>query len=402
ITLYTNQTTPSVSSKSNQKMMIGERKHYPMVHVPPWTCTDHPTADLFSVSPNGNVNFNNTDDYSCFLSPDSLTALPRYLPSNTDDLDIYSNSNDDVLGDDLDLPVDFSRCDHFRMFEFKVRNCARGRSHDWTDCPYAHPGEKARRRDPRKYHYSGTACPDFRRGNCVKGDACEFAHGVFECWLHPSRYRTQPCKDGLNCRRRVCFFAHSPDQLRVLSPRTESYDGLSPRNESYDGSPLRLALEGSCKKGLTFISSPESVSPSTESPPMTPMYTNSLSRSLGSNSIDEMVVSLRHLQLNKVKSMPSSWGLQVSSSGVGSLRVPINRSGFCSLPSTPTRAMTRFGFGHFDLRDKDGCEEEQVMERVESGRDVRAKMFEKLSKENPLDRVDPNSFGVLNADFFGF
>ena len=28
------------------------------------------------------------------------------------------------------------------MFEFKER-----RSHDWTECPYAHPGEKAHQRD---------------------------------------------------------------------------------------------------------------------------------------------------------------------------------------------------------------------------------------------------------------
>jgi hypothetical protein len=31
------------------------------------------------------------------------------------------------------------------------------------------------------------------------------------------------------------------------------------------------------------------------------------------------------------------------------------------------------------------------MERVESGRDLRVKMFEKLSKESSLDRVDPGS-----------
>lgn len=34
-------------------------------------------------------------------------------------------------------------------------------------------------------------------------------------------------------------------------------------------------------------------------------------------------------------------------------------------------------------------EEEPVMERVESGRGLRAKMFERLSKENQMDRVDP-------------
>ena len=105
--------------------------------------------------------------------------------------------------------------DEFRMYEFKVKRCPRIKAHDWTECPFAHPGEKARRRDPRKYSYSGTACPDFRKGSCKRGDACEFAHGVFECWLHPSRYRTQTCTDGEACKRRVCFFAHNQGEIRV-------------------------------------------------------------------------------------------------------------------------------------------------------------------------------------------
>jgi hypothetical protein len=33
--------------------------------------------------------------------------------------------------------------------------------------------------------------------------------------LHPTRYRTQLCNDGSNCRRKICFFAHSLDELRV-------------------------------------------------------------------------------------------------------------------------------------------------------------------------------------------
>ncbi|KAL6221228.1 hypothetical protein ACLB2K_008980 [Fragaria x ananassa] len=136
--------------------------------------------------------------------------------------EINSSSSLSWSDPDPDSPVDAYSGDHFRMFEFKVRPCARVRSHDWTECPYAHPGEKARRRDPRKFHYSGSVCPDFRKGHCKKGDSCEFAHGVFECWLHPARYRTQPCKDGTSCERRVCFYAHTPEQLRVLpqqSPR---------------------------------------------------------------------------------------------------------------------------------------------------------------------------------------
>ncbi|MQL96721.1 hypothetical protein Taro_029402 [Colocasia esculenta] len=106
--------------------------------------------------------------------------------------------------------------DEFRMYSFKVKRCSKTRSHDWTECPYAHRGEKARRRDPRKFLYHGIACPEFRSaGECIRGQHCEFAHGVFEFWLHPSRYRTRPCKAGEHCRRKVCFFAHTPEQLRA-------------------------------------------------------------------------------------------------------------------------------------------------------------------------------------------
>ncbi|KAL0297242.1 UNVERIFIED_CONTAM: Zinc finger CCCH domain-containing protein 49 [Sesamum radiatum] len=146
----------------------------------------------------------------------ALAALQRYLPSNKDDV---VPSEDD---DDFDVPVDAFSCDNFRMFEFKVKKCALARSHDWTECPFAHPGEKARRRDPRKYHYSGSACPDFRRGACKRGDACEYAHGV-ECWLH-RRYRTLQGW-GSTAGGASAFFAHT-GAARVL-PYTTSPDALT-------------------------------------------------------------------------------------------------------------------------------------------------------------------------------
>lgn len=143
-------------------------------------------------------------------SPPGDNSLWRFLPSN------HEEHN-----------TDYFSSDDFRMYEFKVRKCMRGRSHDWTECPFAHPGEKARRRDPRRFHYSGMACPDFRRGTCRRGDSCELSHGVFECWLHPARYRTQLCKDNKSCKRRVCFFAHSPSQLRYVSPDPVPNNGFA-------------------------------------------------------------------------------------------------------------------------------------------------------------------------------
>uniref|UniRef100_J3NDT2 C3H1-type domain-containing protein n=1 Tax=Oryza brachyantha TaxID=4533 RepID=J3NDT2_ORYBR len=109
------------------------------------------------------------------------------------------------------------------MYSFKVRACSRAYSHDWTECPFVHPGENARRRDPRKYHYSCVPCPEFKKGaGCRRGDMCEYAHGVFESWLHPAQYRTRLCKDGVGCARRVCFFAHTPEELRPLYVSTGS------------------------------------------------------------------------------------------------------------------------------------------------------------------------------------
>ncbi|KAE8694849.1 2-oxoglutarate (2OG) and Fe(II)-dependent oxygenase superfamily protein [Hibiscus syriacus] len=105
---------------------------------------------------------------------------------------------------------------------FKVKPCSRAYSHDWTECPFVHPGENARRRDPRKYPYSCVPCPEFRKGACPKGDACEYAHGVFESWLHPAQYRTRLCKDEVGCTRKVCFFAHKHEELRQVYASTGS------------------------------------------------------------------------------------------------------------------------------------------------------------------------------------
>ncbi|MCE3050749.1 hypothetical protein HAX54_047992 [Datura stramonium] len=157
--------------------------------------------------------------------------------------------------------------DEFRMFSFKIRPCSRAYSHDWTECPFVHPGENARRRDPRKYHYSCVPCPEFRKGACQRGDICEYAHGVFECWLHPAQYRTRLCKDGAKCNRRVCFFAHSQEELRPLYVSTGSAVPSPHSNTS-----AANALDFAAAMGL-IPSSPSSVrvmSPSPFTPPMSP------------------------------------------------------------------------------------------------------------------------------------
>ncbi|XP_022756355.1 zinc finger CCCH domain-containing protein 23-like [Durio zibethinus] len=366
----TKRTAPPLRIRERcPKMMIRELiRPNPTVEIPKWD----PFNDLMANFPSVSYNCNEPNS-PCPV--DYLASIHCCLPSN--------DFETDSLTEESDLPVDAFSCDHFRMYEFKVRRCARSRSHDWTECPYAHPGEKARRRDPRKLPYSGNACPDFRKGNCKKGDSCEFAHGVFECWLHPARYRTQPCKDGTSCTRRVCFFAHTPEQLRVLPQRSPRGSGSGSGDLDYVSSPLRHRLD--------FVSSPTSIlasppiSPPSDSPPMSP--------SGSFNLVSQLAASMRNCKLDKAKIIDTcSLGLQRGSS-FGSPRCSALRPGFCSSPSTPTRTLIRPRLGRFDHWECNAFEEEPAMERVESGRDLRARMYAKLSEENSLDRLDPAASG---------
>ena len=166
--------------------------------------------------------------------------------------------------------------DEFRMYSFKVKPCSRAYSHDWTECPFVHPGENARRRDPKKYPYSCVPCPEFRKGTCQKGDSCEYAHGVFESWLHPAQYRTRLCKDETGCARKVCFFAHKPEDLRPVYASTGSaMTTLSP-----------LAL-GSSSFPL----------PATPTPPMSPLAVASSSPKSGSLWQNKVSLTQPALQL---------------------------------------------------------------------------------------------------------
>ncbi|KAJ6718060.1 ZINC FINGER CCCH DOMAIN-CONTAINING PROTEIN 29 [Salix purpurea] len=162
--------------------------------------------------------------------------------------------------------------DEFRMYSFKVKPCSRAYSHDWTECPFVHPGENARRRDPKKYPYSCVPCPEFRKGTCQKGDYCEYAHGVFESWLHPAQYRTRLCKDETGCARKVCFFAHKPEELRPVYAATGSAMP-SPRSTS---SAVDMATLSSLALGSSSLSLPGA-----STPPMSPLAAASSSPKSG-------------------------------------------------------------------------------------------------------------------------
>ncbi|KAJ7949167.1 Zinc finger CCCH domain-containing protein [Quillaja saponaria] len=201
------------------------------------------------------------------LSPDSLSS-PFAVKFTDGPVSSTSERKEYPIDPSLpDIKNSIYATDEFRMFSFKVRPCSRAYSHDWTECPFVHPGENARRRDPRKFHYSCVPCPDFRKGVCRRGDMCEYAHGVFESWLHPAQYRTRLCKDGTSCDRRVCFFAHKAEELRPLYVSTGSAVP-SPRSSASTPNVMDMAAAMSLLPG-----SPSSVSAMSPSPfgqPMSP------------------------------------------------------------------------------------------------------------------------------------
>ena len=210
-------------------------------------------------------------------SPPLSPSMENGSPLSGSDSPTKAKLNDAPLASEKkEYPVDPSlpdiknsiySTDEFRMYSFKVRPCSRAYSHDWTECPFVHPGENARRRDPRKFHYSCVPCTDFRKGACRRGDMCEYAHGVFECWLHPAQYRTRLCKDGTNCARRVCFFAHTVEELRPLYVSTGSAVP-SPRSSTSGATAMDFAAAMNLLSGSPSAASIMSPSPFT--PPMSP------------------------------------------------------------------------------------------------------------------------------------
>lgn len=153
----------------------------------------------------------------------------------------------------------------------------------------------------------------------------------------------------MDCRGRV--FPRLPaEQLRVVSQQ----------------SPRGAIAKSTCMTAMPFLASPSTISPE-ESPPMSPS--------------SDVALSFRNLQLNQVKSIPASCLSGLGSGlGYGSPRGPLVHPGFLSLPTTPTGALTRKKI----VWETGSSHDEPVMERVESGRSLRARMFEKLSRENSL------------------
>ncbi|GBF91455.1 hypothetical protein Rsub_04195 [Raphidocelis subcapitata] len=154
--------------------------------------------------------------------PPELGQSPACMPPDAD-----------VGADPMRSPLYMS--DAFRINVFKILSCSNRRPHDWSQCAFAHPGEKGRRRPLDRVPYEPRMCAFARRGEeCPAGDKCLQAHNIFESYCHPAKYRTAMCNEGPMCTRKLCFFAHSPAELRAPSavPRPPLATADSPQGSS--------------------------------------------------------------------------------------------------------------------------------------------------------------------------
>ncbi|KAK8657865.1 hypothetical protein V6N13_036084 [Hibiscus sabdariffa] len=187
--------------------------------------------------------------------------------------------------------------DEFRTYDYKTKRCPRMYSHDWTNCPYTHHDEKAERRDPHKHPYIPIICPGFRDGVCLKGDNCQLAHGVFEYWMHPNKYRTRVCTDGRFCTRKVCFFAHSPDQLR-FEPTFNSPKSATKGKMIMSNSTATATATTGDHELMMMMSSGGEASSST-SAPMQAHYVEPSDSILQLEGVRTLLESLRALKKNE-------------------------------------------------------------------------------------------------------
>ncbi|KAE8697027.1 zinc finger CCCH domain-containing protein 66-like isoform X2 [Hibiscus syriacus] len=170
-----------------------------------------------------------------------------------------------------DIKNEIYGTDEFRMYTFKIQPCSREYSHDWTECPFVHPGENARSVILENISMVASTISNFVRGRASK--------------------------DETNCTRNVCFFAHKPEKLRPLYASTGS---ALPSPTSYaasldHGSMSPLALAS------LFV-----MKPSTLTPPLTPTGTSFTSAGMWPNQSNIIPPTLRLPSSSRLKAARSA------------------------------------------------------------------------------------------------
>uniref|UniRef100_A0A669BA96 Unk like zinc finger n=1 Tax=Oreochromis niloticus TaxID=8128 RepID=A0A669BA96_ORENI len=164
-------------------------------------------------------------------------------------------------------------------------------------CPHYH-NSRDRRRNPRKFKYRSTPCPNVKHGDewgepskCESGDSCQYCHSRTEQQFHPEIYRSTKCNDmrqtGYCPRGPFCAFAHVESKCMfalMLSEYSEKV--LRTQNTVFSVvNPLASSFTSSITSSLASSIGSDSSSPttlSTMNAKATPFYP-------GSNTVESVI-----------------------------------------------------------------------------------------------------------------
>ncbi|XP_066546309.1 putative E3 ubiquitin-protein ligase UNKL isoform X2 [Amia ocellicauda] len=121
-------------------------------------------------------------------------------------------------------------------------------------CPHYH-NSRDRRRNPRKFKYRSTPCPNVKHGDewgepskCDSGDSCQYCHSRTEQQFHPEIYKSTKCNDmrqtGYCPRGPFCAFAHverissSDEPMSSLLTVMHSGSQSKPGSQQYSECPV--------------------------------------------------------------------------------------------------------------------------------------------------------------------
>uniref|UniRef100_A0A3Q2E8W6 Unk like zinc finger n=1 Tax=Cyprinodon variegatus TaxID=28743 RepID=A0A3Q2E8W6_CYPVA len=231
-------------------------------------------------------------------------------------------------------------------------------------CPHYH-NSRDRRRNPRKFKYRSTPCPNVKHGDewgepskCDSGDSCQYCHSRTEQQFHPEIYKSTKCNDkrqtGYCPRGPFCAFAHveripSTEEtmnslLSAIHSSSQSQLGSQQfsecpipewtsgtQNSVFSvGNPLASGFTSSITSSLASSIGSESSSPttlSTMNAKATPFYP-------GSNTVESVIGSALDLKFSdiNVASLEKELEEQEGSLGLTSHRVlggsaPVNIPG---------------------------------------------------------------------------
>uniref|UniRef100_A0A3Q2V4Q3 Unk like zinc finger n=2 Tax=Haplochromini TaxID=319058 RepID=A0A3Q2V4Q3_HAPBU len=213
-------------------------------------------------------------------------------------------------------------------------------------CPHYH-NSRDRRRNPRKFKYRSTPCPNVKHGDewgepskCESGDSCQYCHSRTEQQFHPEIYRSTKCNDmrqtGYCPRGPFCAFAHverSVGCLHFSLTRDTILNSLISNTQNTVFSvvnPLASSFTSSITSSLASSIGSDSSSPttlSTMNAKATPFYP-------GSNTVESVIGSALDLNFSdiNVASLDKELEDQDNSVGMAGQRVlsgsaPVNIPG---------------------------------------------------------------------------